>query len=416
MAAPNFQWDNAAGRFRGPRGKFVAGEKIRGALDGYLDQKQKRAIELAEQLQRREISIADWQRQFGDELTKMHLNAAALARGGAAQMDDEALEKAGAFIRSELQYLQRMAIQTELGKPLDGRFLQRVKQFAQAPRAHFHEAEREEKETRGFNEERSIRHARDSCAGCLFWSSAGWRLLGTVALPGTRDCRRNCRCMMEYRKNSAGFLEGNSEEQKGAVSLTDYTPLLQEIEADAKRMKNAGFALDEIIRVQEDKIRRADRELLLAFDPDGTLQFTVQGDAEAINLSGEQMRRLKGTIVTHNHPSARSFKNSNLRAKGASFSNGDIVIAIRHKVAELRAVTPFQTFSIQCPSPNSPKEFTDLLNTINTNLNAEGAKLILKGQSPENADWLARHEVWKRMANRHGFTYKAGDEQWPKHS
>lgn len=196
-----FQWNEKAGRFLGPGGKFVAGQKLRGALDGYLDEKSGWAREWAGQLKRREISLADWQRGMERELTKAHLNAAAMGRGGAAQMDKAALEAAGAFLREELGHLAALAGKIEAGLPLDGRFLNRVGQYAQAPRAHFHEVEREEQRSRGANQERSVRHARDSCEDCVYWDGVSWQPLGTVPTPGglERRCRRKCRCTKEYR-------------------------------------------------------------------------------------------------------------------------------------------------------------------------------------------------------------------------
>lgn len=141
-------------------------------------------------------------KQMERAITTNAINAAALARGGAARLDDAALAKVGAFVQSELKYLERFAVGIELGTPTDGRFLNRTKQFMQAARTHFHAAQREEMGGRGFDEGRSVRHARDSCAGCLFWADAGWQPLGMVALPGERECRRDCRCNLEYREKN----------------------------------------------------------------------------------------------------------------------------------------------------------------------------------------------------------------------
>ncbi len=202
MASPRFQWDKKAGRFRGAGGQFVGALQVRGALDGYLAEKETWAQEWADKLARREISISEWQRGMEREIVNVHLNAAALARGGAARMDEAALKQAGDFIKSELGHLNALAVNIELGLPLDGRFRRRAGQYMQAGRANFHLADREEREQRGMNEERSIRHARDSCAECIFWEAAGWRPIGTVTVPGERECRRGCKCTLDYRLNA----------------------------------------------------------------------------------------------------------------------------------------------------------------------------------------------------------------------
>ena len=279
MPTPHFLWNDEAARFTDARGRFVAGEKIRDALDDYLDAKSAAARAISEQLQRREISLREWQDYMGRELTKNALNAAALARGGAARLDDAALESVGRFVQSELKYLEKFAVGIELGQPTDGRFLNRTKQFMQAARTHFHEAQRAEMNGRGFDEERSIRHARDSCAGCLFWSSAGWQLIGTVALPGERDCRRNCRCTLEYRLSSASLSQRNAK-----IKFDDDEE--ENSSARRPRQRNTGRAKQEL----RDQDRQKDPNW---DDPDILESF--QGGAE--NGTGPEIISKK--LLTH---------------------------------------------------------------------------------------------------------------------
>jgi hypothetical protein len=173
--------------------------QVRTALDKYLQAKSKETAALAEQLRNREITIAGWQAQMRELIANVHLNAALLAKGGKAQMTQADYGRAGSLIKFEYQQLEKFAIQIEQGLPLDGHFLQRAGQYAHAARHSYHVIDRREQEGRGKDEERNVLHAGDSCDGCLSADASGWQPLGTLPLPGDRDCKRNCKRTLIYR-------------------------------------------------------------------------------------------------------------------------------------------------------------------------------------------------------------------------
>lgn len=200
---PQFSWDDAAGRYRNARGHFVSREDVRSAIDKYLDNKTGQFKVLGEQLRDREISIAQWQRAMEREIAKVHLANLAAAKGGWHNLNQADYGRVGRIVRSEYKYLRAPAKQIEAGLSLNGRFMQRVQQYAQAGRATYHIIEAREMEVRGFDECRTVRHVRDSCEECVRLAALGWQSIGTIKLPGLRICMRNCRCTMEYRKSTA---------------------------------------------------------------------------------------------------------------------------------------------------------------------------------------------------------------------
>lgn len=56
--------------------------------------------------------------------------------------------------------------------------------------------------------ERSIRHARDSCPGCIYEASRGWVPRGCLVPEGYRDCGGNCLCSSEYEFYSVLVAQG----------------------------------------------------------------------------------------------------------------------------------------------------------------------------------------------------------------
>lgn len=184
-----------------PKTARVSPLKVRGALDDYLDAKTREAQSLAEQLRNREITIAQWQAQTRDLIAESHLNAAMLAKGGKERMRYADYGRVGSLVKFEYRQLEKLAVQIENGLPPDGRFMQRIAQYAEAPRHSYHVVETREMKARSMGEQRFIRHAGDSCDDCVRLAALGWHETGSTPEPGERQCHRKCKCTKEYRKS-----------------------------------------------------------------------------------------------------------------------------------------------------------------------------------------------------------------------
>jgi hypothetical protein len=62
-------------------------------------------------------------------------------------------------------------------------------------------------------------------------------------------------------------------------------------------------------------------------------------DGARMNVSPAQLPQMSGNIYTHNHP------------LGGTFSDSDIALALGYRAAEVRAVTPTQTYSVTFNNP-----------------------------------------------------------------
>lgn len=199
--AGRLEWVEGAGRYRDPVTKrFVSRAAVRADIDAAITEAQAEMRSLGEQLRTRKISVKRWEVAMRQQVKRVHVWNAAAAKGGRAQLTQADLGRVGQRVREQYQYLRKFAREVASGKqPRDGRLGVRVAMYAQAGRQTYHAVDRLEQEARGMTEERSIKHAQDSCQECIAARDASWQPVGTLPLPGERECLTNCKCEMEYR-------------------------------------------------------------------------------------------------------------------------------------------------------------------------------------------------------------------------
>lgn len=204
---PDLRWDPRSGRYRDRRGRYLSRVQVRDALDAATERAGQRMMALGDQLAAREITLAEWQTQMRLALRDVHAYSAAVQVGGLAQMTPREWGHVGAALRDQYRRVLEIARQVEAGTlPLDGRFRARMRLFGLSGRATGEGAALRDLMARGFDEERNVRRAGDSCSsgertGCVEASAMGWQPIGTIPLPGTRTCLGNCRCFIR-RRNS----------------------------------------------------------------------------------------------------------------------------------------------------------------------------------------------------------------------
>lgn len=204
MSAGNpsgYVWDTVSARYRDTAtGKYVSSETVRGALDNAIEASAKNVRAITQQLRDGALSLPDWQKMMMQEIKVGTLSSTAAAKGGFGQMTQADYGRAGREIRSQYAYLQKMSEQIANGtQKLDGTLLRRAAMYAESPRKSYEAQRRAEMRIRGITQERNVIHSNDSCDGCLEADALGWSALGTLPLPGDRDCMSRCKCTLEYR-------------------------------------------------------------------------------------------------------------------------------------------------------------------------------------------------------------------------
>jgi hypothetical protein len=197
-----FTWDAPSGRYRGAGGRYVTHAQVRAWLDAALDSAGERMAALSTQLQSGAIDLITWQIRMAREVKNVQLYSAAAAKGGWAQLSLADLGRVGQSVRAQLEYLNDFAREIRTGKQALSGILGRVRLYAQSGRPTYHRTERAEMQVRGYDQERSVRYAGDSCVGCVREAAREWVPIGALVPVGQRTCRSNCRCMVAYRKSN----------------------------------------------------------------------------------------------------------------------------------------------------------------------------------------------------------------------
>lgn len=206
---PDFYWNPAAQRYigKGSTG-FVKNTTVRAAIDDYIDNQNVIARDLAGKLANREITVAEWQKGMHRVIADTINANVAASKGGWAQMDAKARGEAAQQIKQQLggikkwnsRGLRGFAADIESGvQKLDGSFINRAMMYVNSGRKGYEITKRKDMIAFGMTEERNIRHATDSCVGCLAATAAGWQPIGTLPMIGDRDCLTNDKCTFEHR-------------------------------------------------------------------------------------------------------------------------------------------------------------------------------------------------------------------------
>jgi len=194
-------WNPTLARYRDARtGRIVSTAQVRRAIDVSLDQYKALARSLAQQLRAGEISLRTWEAEMRVIVKDAQLLGAASAAGGWAQLDQRSLGRAGREIRDQYAFLDNFATEVMTGdQKLDGTLANRAIMYVEAARQGY-ENEREAVErAAGYAEEKSARHASDSCEGCVREEARGWVAIGELVPIGDRNCLTRCRCTIERR-------------------------------------------------------------------------------------------------------------------------------------------------------------------------------------------------------------------------
>lgn len=191
-----YRWNHLAGRYIASSGQFVPRVAVRAEIDQSIVDADARVVALARSLKGGSISLGQWQVAMRGEIADAHVAAVASARGGWAQMRQADYGRAGQRIREQYAFLRHRAEEIAAGKPLSEGS---AKLYVRSARETYHLADRGEQQLRGMTEERSIRHAGDSCTECISEAAREWVQIGDLVPIGARICLSNCRCRVEFR-------------------------------------------------------------------------------------------------------------------------------------------------------------------------------------------------------------------------
>lgn len=192
----------------------------------------------------------------------------------------------------------------------------------------------------------------------------------------------NCRCTIIPCFDEKLIAEYERDE----ISLSDSTD------------KWARDAQKELLKSEKTLCER-NKETMEVYGPDGEYKFSKRGDANSVGVSVLDIPKLRGAVVTHNHPS------------GGSFSYGDIKFLKRMPVSEIRVSTVDGVYYIRKPR-RWPKEISSTTkmeaayNDIRNGLKPKYRKLYNDGKiNKTNRHKLFLDETNRIFAERYGLDY-----------
>lgn len=178
--------------------------------------------------------------------------------------------------------------------------------------------------------------------------------------------------------------------------------------------------LDSIVKQEDDVIRQKGVEHGAIIDSrtGKVLARRTNNNFAAVKFEAVDLLRMKGNVVTHNHPSSDysnpsiDYPRSDPRYKGVGFSPPDLAMAAVYQVGELRAVGRGYNYSIKPPPEGwnsvvyltkiKPSYDRNYKRSLETARKAYEQKKMTEGE----AEFYVMHEAMNLTAKETGIQYR----------
>lgn len=194
-------YDPKSRRYREKNGRFVGQAKMKELRNDFIDAQRLRARDLTEQMADRKITWNQWQREMQSLIRVTHVDLLALGSGGRRQVSQKAWDDL-AFKTLPVQYgyLKDFAQNILDGKVSRAQALVYAEHYIGTAVQTYTSGQRDQALSNDLTQEKNVLGgSQHTCEDCKAESRRGWVKIGTLSLPGTRECRGNCRCHIEMR-------------------------------------------------------------------------------------------------------------------------------------------------------------------------------------------------------------------------
>lgn len=182
------------------------------------------------------------------------------------------------------------------------------------------------------------------------------------------------------------------------IPVTDDGMIEEDLKLEDSTDKWSKEARRELLKSEKTLCRRS-KETMEVYGPDGEYRFSKRGNTSSVSISVLDIPKLRGAVVTHNHPS------------GGSFSFTDFKFLKRMPVSEIRVSTKEGSYYIRKPE-EWPRDISSTIkmekayNEIKNSLKPKYRKLYNDGKiSKTDRHRLFLDEVNKAFAERYGLEY-----------
>lgn len=148
---------------------------------------------------------------------------------------------------------------------------------------------------------------------------------------------------------------------------------------------------------------------MVAFDRTGREILRKRGHRDSVEIEPSELWRLRGSVITHNHPGGAIGGAPALR--GLSFPASDVRTAATAQVVELRAITAGWRYSLRPPTSGWSYDWWQrVLEPTRRAARRDVLSILIPSMgraeiTRDEVNGLVDHETWTRVARTLGMTY-----------
>ncbi len=210
---PEFTFDKKIQRYRyRDTGRFLSQQAVQNLTQKAISQTQTDVGVISDLLVQGKISLGTWEGETARSLKILHTQETLLGKGGEKQVNQRDYGLLGSKLKGEYKYLRGFAEDLASGEISEAQFRWRTNLYIQSARGSYERSKAEAHIEAGYQWERRIRLAMESCSSCSSYAAKGWQPIGTLPNPTENcECIVNCKCIKEFaNKKPADFLLANN--------------------------------------------------------------------------------------------------------------------------------------------------------------------------------------------------------------
>jgi hypothetical protein len=147
-----------------------------------------------------------------------------------------------------------------------------------------------------------------------------------------------------------------------------------------------------IIRDVEDSISTlSGHERCLVISDSGEILIDKNGSANKVSFTSEEVNKMKGVTLTHNHPN------------GSSFSPTDILLASSANMREIRAVSSSHIYSMTRKDPSRP---WPSISSLKSEIARAGERIYDEADRYDRKVKEYYHGIWEIISRKPGMNLK----------
>lgn len=156
----------------------------------------------------------------------------------------------------------------------------------------------------------------------------------------------------------------------------------------------------ESIKAAENKIYKRNTERAVVVDRYGNIMVDKAGTHSEVQFTDQEVKAMKGGIMTHNHPSG-------LKGVNSTFSGNDMGMLFEADLKEMRLVNTFGTYRVQAGGAKiNHVEIETAWNDLYNKSKSKYYDAIKSGNmSREDADSALTKQVTEAIVNKYGLSY-----------